>query len=512
MKKLYVLFFIVFCALGLNAQKIEEMLDGAAFSMTSPNGNYLAENAYDYAIYYNVTTKAMKLLEGDVWDDGGCFVWDVNDKGQLAVDWKSQAAIWSEVDKFELLPHPEGLTSNEKSYSAARCISNDGKFVVVSFGSPTVSIYLYTKGDDGIYAMEKMILPEIDPIYNQIPLFIAPCGMTDDGNRILCRYLVETAEFELPFVMERASGGDWSIRWIAPEFIVEGGRTDAEFYGVEFEFDGDPFEDPEGFEAAQNEWLQKRQDYYDIIDAVSTGYFYSGERGDLSDLAMSANGKYAKMNISFKGENDLVDNYPCVIDLETEQVYVFTCLSDATCLSVTNDGIISMATPKFEYFQYSYISSIEDPTQAITLAEYTKSKTAGAIDLAEYMTYETPNGPQLAEGTATFASNDCGFVSWQYNGFGDNMRYETIVVKYADEVNNEMVFDAQLGVYPNPTNGMLYFSEKFDAVQLLDIAGRVVYSASHVESSIDLSNLAVGTYILMADKEGRRITTKVIVE
>ena len=297
MKKL-LLFVICALTLSVNAQIIDVIREELLFSMISPTGNYLADNMEDVAVYYNVLTKKIVLLEGEVQDDGGCFVWDMNDKGQLAVDWKRQATIWTEVDGFDVLPHPDNLTEKEKKYSAARCISNDGKYVVVSFGSPTVSIYLYTKGDDGIYTMEKMSLPEIDPIYNQIPQFIAPCGMTDDGNRILCRYLVETAEFELPFVMERALGGDWATRWIAPEFIVEGGKTNAEFYGAEFEFDGDPFEDPEGFEAASNEWLQKRENYYATIDAVSTGYYYAGAKGDLSNLAMSENGKYAKMNIS----------------------------------------------------------------------------------------------------------------------------------------------------------------------------------------------------------------------
>lgn len=514
MKKL-LLFVFCLLALSLNAQRIDVLLDGAAFSMTSPNGAYLAGNMEDAAVYYNVLTKKIVALEGEVQDDGGCFVWDMNDKGQLAVDWKKKAAIWSEAEEFFLLPEPDRLNRNEKAYSAARCISNDGKYVVVSFGTPTISIYLYTLGENGIYTMEKMALPEIDPIYNQIPQFIAPCGVTNDGNRILARYLVETGEFELPFAIERTPGGDWSIRWIAPEFIVEGGETDAEFYGIEFEFDGDPFADSIGFENAQNEWLQKREDYYATIDAVSTGYYYAGEKGDLSDLAMSANGKYAKMNISYKeieGTDTLMKNYPAAIDLETEEVYVFTCLTDAGCLSITNNGVVSLATPKVEYFRYAHISSIEDPTKSQTLTEWTKSRTNDEINLAEYMTYTDNNGQSMvADGSAVLFADGSGFMTNQYNGFGDKQTYETYWVTFGEGTANEIINDNALVVYPNPTVGELFVSENLNNVCLMDVAGRVVYEVSEVVNSIDLSGLASGTYILTAEKEGNRISSKVIV-
>ena len=515
-KSLLSLFFIFSLVVCVSAQSIEVLLDGAAFSMTSPNGAYFAGNMEDAAVYYNTATKIIVALEGDVQDDGGCFVWDLNDKGQLAVDYKMQAAIWTEAAEYELLPLPEKLNKKEKQYNAARCISNDGKYVVVSFGSPTVSFYLYTLENDGLYSMEKMVLPEISPIYNQMPQFIAPYGISDDGNRILCRYLVETGEFELPFVLERESNGNWTCRWLALDFIVEGGRTDAEFYGVEFEFDGDPDADPEGFYEAQNEWEQKRQDYYAIIDAVSTGYYYSGERGDLSDLAMSANGRYAKMNISYKAieEGDtILANYPVVIDLETEEVYVFTCLSDAGCLSVTNDGVVSLATPKVEYFRFAYISSIEDPTKAQTLTEWTKEKTENKIDLAQYMTYTSDQGQSiLGDGSAVLFANGSGYMTNQYNGFNGIQRYETYIVYLTDGTATEIVNDNLFVVYPNPTTGVLNFAEALENVAIYDMLGRTVYVASSVEHSIVLENIAKGAYFLVADKKGVRVSTKFIVK
>ena len=178
-------------------------------------------------------------------------------------------------------------------------------------------------------------------------------------------------------------------------------------------------------------------------------------------------------------------------------------------MSVTEQGVVTLQGA-MDYFSWTFVSSINNPTEAITLAEYTLSRTNGAINLADYMTYETPNGAQIAEGTATFSSSGNAFVSWQYNGFGDNMRYETFVVRYDVESANDVVLENDLMLYPNPTNGILNVAEELSDVQLFDVAGRCVYSASAVVSTIDLSEVANGTYFLVADKNGERVSVKVI--
>ena len=52
MKKL-LLFVVCVLALTVNAQKIDVLFDGGAFSMSSPNGLYVAGNMDDAAVYYN---------------------------------------------------------------------------------------------------------------------------------------------------------------------------------------------------------------------------------------------------------------------------------------------------------------------------------------------------------------------------------------------------------------------------------------------------------------------------
>ncbi|MBR6520826.1 MAG: T9SS type A sorting domain-containing protein [Paludibacteraceae bacterium] len=512
MKKIYSIICtlcIVNCAL-IQAQSIEIMREGAAFAIISPSAKYIAGNISDYAVYYGLESKVAKTLEGEMLDDGGCFVWDLNDLGQLAVDWKKQAAIWTETDGYTILPHPEGLTKDEKAYSAVRCITNDGKTLVVSFADPTTSVYVYTLGEDGNYSMEKLPMPTEDPIFHQVPQFAAPMGINDDATRIMGRYRIDTGLEELPFVWEKDENGKWNLRWVALNFIVKGGETDAVYPG-EFEFDGSNFDVESGewqeeYDKAWAEYDQLWLDYEATLRASATGYYYNA-KGSLSGMRMSRNGKYANAQISYELTNE---TYPAVIDIDADTVYVFTCRPGGGCVSVTNEGVISILAVLSD-FSWSYVSSIDNPKVDMTITEYTMQRTNGAINLADYMIYETPNGPQLAEGNAHLACYGDGFVSWQYNGFGDNMRYETIVVKFDGPVDNETIYSPELEIFPNPTKGVLNISEELTDVQIFDLTGRVIYAAPIVQTTIDLSNIVSGTYLLVANKQGQKVSAKIMI-
>ena len=57
---------------------------------------------------------------------------------------------------------------------------------------------------------------------------------------------------------------------------------------------------------------------------------------------------------------------------------------------------------------------------------------------------------------------------------------------------------------------MLYLSEELSDVRLFDVAGREVYSASNVVSTIDLSDISKGVYMLIAFDGEKYISTKII--
>ena len=114
MKKItLILLCLMHCVLciQLNAQVITSVMD-APYTSISHNGVYSYGNYEDIAFYYNAETGFKLALQGDNLDDGGCWVWDVNDLGQLAVEHKKRAALWTEANGYEYLPMPEGYNEN----------------------------------------------------------------------------------------------------------------------------------------------------------------------------------------------------------------------------------------------------------------------------------------------------------------------------------------------------------------------------------------------------------------
>jgi hypothetical protein len=199
-----------------------------------------------------------------------------------------------------------------------------------------------------------------------------------------------------------------------------------------------------------------------------------------------------------------------VYEFATDSMYFFTCRPGAACLSVTDDGEVSLRGAA-DYFSWSYVSSIHHPDSATTLTEWAFNKSKGKINLADSMTYVTPDGPRVAEGTATLASSGNAFVTWQYNGFGDYMRYESYFVRFAEETDLDRVKNTDdLVIYPNPTDGLLNVDPNFTDVAIFDIMGRCVYRVSSVTSTIDLSALSAGTYIFVANNGIHRVSTKLI--
>jgi hypothetical protein len=133
--------------------------------------------------------------------------------------------------------------------------------------------------------------------------------------------------------------------------------------------------------------------------------------------------------------------------------------------------------------------------------------------MAKYMTYTDDNGNSMvAEGAAVLSADGSRYMTNQYNGFGGNQAYETYLVQFSGKTAVDVVYDNNIVVYPNPTNGVLNFSEEMSNIEVFDIVGRRVYTSSTVESSINLAGITAGTYFLVADCDGERVSVKFVVK
>jgi len=73
-----------------------------------------------------------------------------------------------------------------------------------------------------------------------------------------------------------------------------------------------------------------------------------------------------------------------------------------------------------------------------------------------------------------------------------------------------------ISIYPNPSNGILNFSS--DAVlenvtiQIIDVSGRIVFAETNLKTatSIDISTLQSGIYIVKLNHDGKTISQKII--
>ena len=87
----------------------------------------------------------------------------------------------------------------------------------------------------------------------------------------------------------------------------------------------------------------------------------------------------------------------------------------------------------------------------------------------------------------------------------------------SDEISQTIIVaplgltDHELGVYPNPTSGILNIEEDAESIKLFSIQGRFLQEISPVERTLDISAYENGIYFIQLEtKEGKLINFKVI--
>lgn len=499
MKKSFLfLAIMVIASLSVFAQKLEYQ-PGAPFSIISSNGKYFAGNTDGVAYIYNSETGDKGFFEPETQDDGGYYIYAISDNCEAVGSKMRKSAIWTNATGWELLPEPEDITDSERSQHKCKAISADGKTAVVEFGSGGVvtSVFVYTRDNSGLWTMTRLPNPTQDPLYKQPAQFANAYGVNDEGTLVLGRYRISLGWNELPFVWYKNVDGVWDYKFVGLNIVV---KDSIEAFPAEF----------------PGELTEENMEEYMEYD-IQCGMAESGVIYDLSGMMMNGTGKYVAAKVFVEDEETLVKTYwGVVVDLEKDTVleYKFEHNGEinTTCISVDNNGVVSLATPSIDYFRYGFISTVQNPNEVVTLADWAKEKSNGVIDLAKYMVYDLSGigmGNVVATGTATLANSGNGFVTNQYNA--PQGAYESFFA-YFDVINDvdDVYGEEQLSVYPNPTAGILNLSAELTNVAVFDVTGRQVMSQSSVVNTIDLSALNAGIYYIVGISEGKRVSTKIV--
>ena len=155
------------------------------------------------------------------------------------------------------------------------------------------------------------------------------------------------------------------------------------------------------------------------------------------------------------------------------------------------------------------------------------------IDVGDTVEFKNMGGTHNVNGTqATFPSNPESFgnsigTGWTYiyvfNTAG-NYAYRcdlhfsmgmvgAVIVNSITGVDSFVKNNDDFDVFPNPTNGyiMLKNVDKFDFIEILNLKGETVFKTSIIESTINVSNLSTGLYIVKAKNSNQVQYKKLII-
>ena len=496
MKRIYLSIIALMFVFVAYSQTIKEV--GGYYYLVSPNGQYYAGAQEGSSAYrYNFMTNEEDVIDPE--SDFGFKTNAISNNGVVAGSYSWHAALWGEGSEYELLPLPEGLTDAEKATNDAVLISADGSQVVVAFNADAPkTYYVYTKNVEGKYDMAKLPMPEKDPLYGMYAQWLGVRDMSVDGNTLVGFFFTDDGQRQLPMIWRRVDGV-WSYEFFGLDVCLNEGKTIPPYPYDEMRIgeEGDEYLPYEIWE----EWTKAQYE-------AESGYYYQ-----LRGLSLSGKGRYVALNMGILEPNETYGYvYAAAYDLEKDTLVVFKDMEDATSLSVNDNGEVIVGTPAADSFRWSYVVSFDAPNKPQSLTEWVKTRTSGKIDLANYMTYALEEESVVAEGTAYWAKEGVGLVTYMYDVYGTGAFESFFILFDVESANRPTYSDSQIGVYPNPTSGMLNLSKAMTNVAIYDVTGRKVYAQSVVEETIDLSALHAGQYFLVATVDGKLYSTKLLIQ
>ena len=500
-KNLLLIVAILFSAISF-AQTLDYTKDGRHYYIASPNGRYFTGTVNEGpGCFFDAETKQHYATESD-----SVLIYAVNNEGIACGSLDGFAGVWVRGEEWKMLTALSSINKKPIEGGEICGMSADAtKFVALMRydGGKVIPVYYELDkfenwDNEDAWSFSTLPTPtKEDLLYNMEPQFIQVCGMNYDGTRILGRYRLLDGKREVPFIWQKGTDDVWTINFVAERclFVEEVVNGTIE--------------------------IPNREDYTDVTEfdmireSLEAGYIL--DLSPYSLFAWTGSGRYIPICVNAMTDN-LVGDYAAVIDVDNDTLIIFSAVLGAGTVSINDKGEVMIYAPKMNTFRTSYVSSIDNPTEATPLFDYVKQRTNGKIDLTEHMTYQRDvdfdGNPiyQTASGSAVWANEGNAFVTFNYDEWNETLVPQCFFVRFAEitvDVDNTQT--QQIALYPNPTTGVIYFESQLENVAIYDIAGRQVYAQATVAQSIDLSLLNVGTYVLTAQLNGENIIEKVMI-
>ncbi len=130
-----------------------------------------------------------------------------------------------------------------------------------------------------------------------------------------------------------------------------------------------------------------------------------------------------------------------------------------------------------------------------------------------------PSNPESfgnpSDGSSPWTYQHIFTIAGNYNyrcGIHTSTMFGTITVNSSTSINEVVI--SNNSSYPNPASSVLNLPKRtiYDKVEIYDSFGKIVFSKSNFNNSIDVSSFEKGTYILNLHEDNKTLSQKIIIQ
>ncbi len=169
---------------------------------------------------------------------------------------------------------------------------------------------------------------------------------------------------------------------------------------------------------------------------------------------------------------------------------------------VSNDFEIIKATPIIDW---------QNPEDIYTNTVLSSTQLNAFAGIAGSYVYDPAAGTLLSFGT----NQELNVSFTPSDALNYNIAYKTVYINVLWPVNLNEVNNNQISIYPNPTNGIVWFDLPIGTVseiQICDVSGKIIFNETNISSFIDLSDLPAGVYIVDLKTDKNNYRTRVVLQ